>query len=172
MRLILMRHGIATKRSQARRGSDADRALTAQGVSRVRKAAQGLRALKVAPRVVLTSPYLRARQTAELVAEGLGLPARRIVTSEALLPDAEPDLLYRELRERDDPEALCTGHAPQLDQALALALGIGRNSATELKKAGAAAIELMQWVPPRGRLIWLLGPAALRRLGRAGAPDT
>ena len=169
MRLILMRHGIATERSQARRGADADRPLTEQGVSRVRKAAQGLRALKVAPRVVLTSPYLRARQTAELVAEGLGLPARRIVTSEALLPAAEPGLLYRELRKRDDAEVLCTGHAPQLDRALALALGAGRNAPTELGKAGAAAIELMQWVPPRGRLLWLLEPAALRRLGRAAS---
>ncbi len=164
MRLILMRHGIAVERSEER--SDSDRPLTKQGAARVRKAVEGLRELKVKPQVVLTSPYVRARQTAELVAQGLGLPPKRIETSDALLPEAEPSLLYHELRERDETEVLCTGHAPQLDRALALALGTPRSTAPQLKKAGAASIELLRSVPLRGRLIWLLEPSALRRLGR------
>src|SRR5690606_30458577 len=70
MLLVLLRHGIAQDRVEG--GVDADRRLTPRGLRRTREAVQGLRALGVAPRVVLSSPYRRARETAELAIEALG----------------------------------------------------------------------------------------------------
>ena len=162
-----MRHGIATERSENAPDADQARPLTRQGADRTRKAVLGLAVLKVAPQLIMTSPYARARQTAELVAEGLGVSRRRVAISEALLPDADPRLLFQALRELKEAQVLCTGHAPHLDRALGLALGASRSFVAQLKKAGAASLELVRFVPPRGRLVWLLEPAALRRLGRS-----
>jgi phosphohistidine phosphatase len=166
MRLILMRHGIAVERADGQGTADARRPLTKQGAARTRKVAAGLKTLGVKPQVLLSSPYLRALQTAQIVAEVLGLPVKAIVTSEALLPEAEPRRLFAELRRRKETELLCAGHAPHLDRALALALGAASTSVTQLKKAGAASLELTRYHPPRGRLVWLLEPAALRKLAR------
>jgi phosphohistidine phosphatase len=166
MRLILLRHGIAVQQGAGRATTDARRPLTAQGRARTQRAALGLRALGVSPQVLLSSPHLRALQTARIVADVLGLPRKAIVLSEALLPDAPPQRLFAELRARKESELLCTGHAPHLDRALALALGVRGAPPTRLKKAGAAAVELERRQPLRGRLLWLLEPAALRRLAR------
>lgn len=168
MRLILLRHGIAAERTKARTTAavDARRPLTKQGAARTRKAASGLRTLGVKPQVVLTSPYLRAQQTAQVVAEVLGLTAKAILTSETLLPGADPRRLFAELRRREETEILCAGHSPHLDRALALALGASGATVTQLKKAGAASLELRRYQPPRGRLLWLLEPSTLRRLAR------
>jgi phosphohistidine phosphatase len=166
MLLILMRHGIAEPREAAAPGADAERALTERGADRVRQAAAGLRALEVRPERIVSSPLLRALQTARIVAEVLGLPAEGIERSEALQPGAEPRRLFRELDGRAEAQLLCVGHAPHLDRALAVILGHPGGSATRLKKAGAACLELEACDPPRGMLRWLLEPAALRRLGR------
>lgn len=163
-----MRHGIAAERSQDDPDADDKRPLTHQGMDRTRKAVQGLAALKVAPQMVLTSPLLRAQQTAALAAEELGVSPKHVVVSEALLPDADPHLLFEALRDYKETEVLCAGHAPHLDRVLGLALGASRQSVTLLKKAGAASLELVRYDPPRGRLVWLLEPGTLRRLGRAG----
>lgn len=163
-----MRHGIATERSDDAPETDEERPLTTQGTDRTRKAVQGLAVLKVAPQLILTSPHLRARQTAELVAEGLGIAHKRVVPSDALLPGSDPHALFEALQECKETEILCTGHAPHLDRALALALGASRQAVSQLKKAGTASLELVRYLPPRGHLLWLLEPGALRRLGRSG----
>lgn len=161
-----MRHGIATERSAEAGEADEKRPLTRQGADRTEKAVRGLATLKVAPQLILTSPYPRARQTAELVAEGLGIARKHVLDSDALLPDADPHLLFEALQERKETEVLCTGHAPQLDRALALALGASRQTVSQLKKAGAVSLELVRYMPPRGYVVWLLEAGALRRLGR------
>src|SRR4029434_10395463 len=76
MNLYLMRHGIAVAADQPGIESDSGRPLTAKGTKRMRQAARGLRRLGVSFDTVLTSPFLRARQTAEIVAESLGLEDR------------------------------------------------------------------------------------------------
>jgi phosphohistidine phosphatase len=165
-RLILLRHGIAEPRSAENAADDALRALTPRGAARVRKAARGLAALEVRPAVVLSSPCLRALETARIAAEVLGLPAKAVVSTDALLPEADPPRLLALLRRRKEAELLCCGHAPQLDRVLAQALGVPETALAPLKKAGAAALELTRSRPPRARLLWLLEPAVLRRLGR------
>ena len=74
--LYLVRHGLAEERGE-KWPDDTKRPLTEEGIVRMRKAARGLARLGVAVDVVLTSPLVRARQTADIVAAGIDQPARR-----------------------------------------------------------------------------------------------
>ncbi|HWH77607.1 MAG TPA: phosphohistidine phosphatase SixA, partial [Candidatus Binatus sp.] len=75
MNLYLMRHGIAVAANDPAVGHDSERPLTNKGVKRMRRAARGLRRLKIPFDAILTSPVLRARQTAEIVAAALCMEA-------------------------------------------------------------------------------------------------
>src|SRR5581483_8354066 len=83
MRLYLMRHGIAIDREDPDCPPDPERFLTPKGIQRTRAAARGLRALRVKPAALLTSPYVRAVQTGEIVCEVLGLDAKQLRTTDA-----------------------------------------------------------------------------------------
>ncbi len=178
MRLLLVRHGIAAERPE-HDGPDATRPLTAAGRKKTREAAAGLAALGLAPRVVLSSPLVRARETAALVAAALDVSDVR--ETEALEPGADPFLLLAELARlpgadpgggRDDEEdadlVAAVGHLPHLDALIAHALAPGLPPVTSLKKAGAALLELPAVRPAGGgaRLCWLLEPRQLRSLAR------
>ena len=73
MNIYLLRHGIAIDRDDPSSPTDADRPLTAKGLKRMRKAARGLRRLNIPFDAIVTSPFTRARQTADIVAAALGL---------------------------------------------------------------------------------------------------
>jgi len=160
--LYLMRHGIAIDREDPDCPPDPERYLTAKGIEKTRAAARGLRELGVAPDAVLTSPYLRAVQTAEIACEALGLRGSKLRRTEALLPEADPTELFRELHRLRAHEVICFGHAPNMDLLIAHALGTPR-VVTSLKKAGVACLELSSFSAGRGSLVWLLTGKALRR---------
>lgn len=164
MRLVFFRHGIAHDRAAADCPPDPERALTPKGIERTTLSARGLSALGVEPALVLTSPYTRALQTARIAAHELGVRLDHLHESDALLPEAEPKALFTLLAREKAGEILCVGHAPNLDRVLAYAIGAGDARLTEIKKAGAARVEL--FVPGRagGTLVWLLTPKALRAL--------
>jgi len=69
MNVYLMRHGIAQPKDDPKIGSDDERELTKKGAKKARKAAKGLRALKIPFDRIITSPLSRARETAEIVAK-------------------------------------------------------------------------------------------------------
>ncbi|MCC7109926.1 MAG: phosphohistidine phosphatase SixA [Deltaproteobacteria bacterium] len=167
MQVILLRHGIAHDRADPACPPDPERALTAEGEKRTRKVARGLQSMGCAPTRILTSPYRRARETAELVADAYGLDRARITLTEALLPDAPPHALFQQLYafHSSDEEILCTGHAPNLDRVIALALTGERAPVTALKKAGAALLGIDDLPRTRGALFWLMPPKALAALG-------
>ena len=169
MRVVFLRHGIATDRDDpAGPPEDADRPLTPRGVKRTRSAAEGLRALDVAPDKILTSPFLRARQTAELAAAALGVAQSKVQIVQILNPDAEPAPLFEVLARQAAAETvLVVGHAPHIDRAIRYAVDRGDAPLWSLKKAGAACVELDRAGKPGGRLLWLLEPAALRALAHA-----
>ena len=75
MILYLVRHGIAVDRTDPKSPPEPERPLTARGVQKTRSAALGLRALGAKPDVLITSPYVRAAQTAEIFARGAGIPS-------------------------------------------------------------------------------------------------
>jgi phosphohistidine phosphatase len=161
IRLYLMRHGIAIDREDPDCPPEAERYLTPKGVAKTRAAAQGLRALGVKPDTVITSPYLRAVQTAEIACEALRFRPAKLRRSDALLPEADPAQILRELARIRPREVLCVGHAPNLDLVIAHALGSER-TVTTLKKAGVACLDLTS--THRGTLLWIYPPRALRTL--------
>lgn len=163
MRLYLMRHGIAIDREDPDCPPDPERFLTPKGIQRTRSAARGLRALRVKPTALLTSPYVRAVQTGETICEVLGLDCKLLKTTDALKPEAKPGKLVEELT-RLSGEVICFGHAPQMDEFIAHALK-ATAPFTSLKKSGAACLDIDSLSPLRATLFWLLTSRVLRRLG-------
>jgi len=164
MLIYLMRHGIAIDRDDPTCPPEADRYLTPKGIERVRAAAEGLLNLEIAPQVFLTSPLLRAAQAAETTCQVLGVSPKKLRKTDALLPAAAASLIYTELAKLKTSAVICFGHAPQMDEAIARAVG-APIAFTSLKKAGVACLELEALDPPHGLLKWLMGPGALRRIG-------
>jgi phosphohistidine phosphatase len=165
MRLYLVRHGIAVDREDSNCPSDTERPLTPKGMKRSHAAALGLHALKVQPDAVLTSPWLRAVQTAEIFSEVMGFSSRKIVRVDALKATSTPAELFRELAKLRAMEVLCFGHEPHLHLVIGQVLHTGVKI-TELKKAGVACLELEHISPPQGQLVALYPPGTLRLLGK------
>ena len=165
MHLYIVRHGIAVDREDPHCPPDPERYLTEEGVDKTKAVAKGLAALGVSPDLFLTSPYVRAVQTAEIFADALGYLRQKIRRSDVLLPGTEPSLLFRELaKDKQASSVLLFGHAPHLDDVIAAALG-AKKPITALKKAGVALLELKRISPPIGLLVWLAIPKLLRRAG-------
>lgn len=166
MQLYIVRHGIAIDREDPKCPAEAERYLTEEGVEKTKQVAKGVAALGVTGDLLITSPYVRAVQTAEIFADALDYARQKIRRNEMLLPGSEPTLLFRELaREKQTSTIFLFGHAPHLDGLIATALG-SKKHLTSLKKAGVALIELRRISPPIGVLAWLATPKMLRRAGK------
>jgi phosphohistidine phosphatase len=163
MIVYLVRHGIAVDREDPDCPPDAERPLTKKGAEKVRQVLSGLQELGAKPGVILSSPLLRAWQTGEIAATVFHFPKDKIRRTDALLPEADPAALLKELSRVSAEEILCAGHAPHLDEFLALATG-HRGSFTAIKKAGVASLEFEAVAAGRGLLAALYPPRALRQL--------
>lgn len=164
MRLYLMRHGNAMRRDNPACPPDPERPLTKKGIYRTRSAAGGLRSLGIFPKVIVSSPYLRAMQTAEIVARVFDLDPNNIVKSDALKPKSEPKSLILELALIQGSAILCTGHATNLDLVIAEILGHSGAPCTKLKKSGVACLEHRRLNATRGHILWLSDAKMLRRM--------
>jgi len=166
MQLYIVRHGIAVDREDPKCPPDPDRYLTEEGVEKTKQVAAGVAAMGVTADLIFTSPYVRAAQTAEIFAAALEYAKPKIRRTDLLLPGAEPSLLFRDLaKERQASSVFLFGHAPQLDEIIATALGSKRHL-TALKKAGVALVELKRVSPPMAALVWLATPKLLRKAGK------
>jgi phosphohistidine phosphatase len=164
MVVLIFRHGIAIPRDEVEGIPDAERPLTERGVKRTRAAARGLVALDHDPDALYTSPYVRARQTAELAVLALGRSAPLLTITDSLLPGSDPALLLEELRGAGVERPLCVGHAPHLDLLVAHLLDVS-TPITRLGKAGLAVVEVADHGPVGGNLVGLYRPGDLRSLG-------
>lgn len=164
LELILFRHGIAIDREDPKCPEEPDRFLTEEGIRKTTKAALGLKALGIKPGLILSSPWLRAVQTAEIAAEALGYPKKKIEFFKELLPYSDPRELFQFLDKRAVHQVLVTGHAPHLDNALSHALGVNRHL-TQIKKAGAACVVFEPRPIIQANLLFLLSNKALRKMG-------
>lgn len=166
MELYIVRHGIAIDRSDPKCPPEPKRYLTDEGVEKTKQIAKGVVESGATVDVMFSSPYLRAMQTAEIFAHAFDYPKEKIRQTEALLSGAEPGIFFRELaKEKQSLNAFCFGHAPHLDELIAVGLGL-KHAITSLKKAGVALLELKHISPPRGELIWMGTPRMLKRLGK------
>jgi len=168
MNLYFMRHGVAVPADDITVTVDNERPLTNKGVKRMRRAARGLRRLDIPFDGILTSPVLRARQTAEIVAAALGMEARLEEVS-VLAPDSTVEhLLFGLTRYQDREHILLVGHEPLLSQTMSSLLCGGRGQEIEMKvrKGSLCWIEIDALPPPGpGTLHWFLAPKQLRLMG-------
>lgn len=165
MQLYIVRHGIAIDREDPKCPADPERYLTVEGMEKTKQAAKGVAEIAAVPDLILSSPYVRAVQTAELFAAVFDYSKEKIRKIDLLLPGAEPLQFFRSLvRDKDHSAVFVFGHAPHLDDLIATAVG-SKHHITSLKKAGAALVELRRLSPPSGELIWLATPKLLRKAG-------
>ncbi len=166
MQLYIVRHGIAIDREDPKCPPDPERFLTDEGIEKSRQVAKGVAEVASVPDLMISSPYVRAVQTAEVFAEVLEYSKNKIRKSDLLLPGGEPLQLFRDLaKDKDSSAVFVFGHAPHLDDLLAMAIGT-KHHITSLKKAGVAFVELKRIVPPSGELVWLATPKLLRKAGK------
>ncbi|MGH8291531.1 MAG: phosphohistidine phosphatase SixA [Steroidobacteraceae bacterium] len=166
MELLILRHAMAFPRDAKRWPDDAQRPLTAEGVKKARRAAAGLKRLTGRPTLVLTSPLVRARDTATIFAQAARWP--KAVECAALSPGASPEEVLEALR-RQGGKLACVavvGHQPHLGRLLALCVrGGARAGGFELKKSAVACVKF-EGSPCAGQgvLTALLAPRTLRKI--------
>jgi phosphohistidine phosphatase len=166
MQIYIVRHGIAIDREDPKSPPDPDRYLTDDGVDKTKQVAKGVVSVGATADLLISSPYVRAMQTAEIFASALDYPKQKIRRTDLLLPGSEPTLFYRELaKDKHSATVFCFGHAPQLDDLIATAVG-SKHHITALRKAGVALLELKRLSPPSGQLLWLATPKMLRKIGK------
>lgn len=163
LELYLIRHGEAAERGKEY-PDDSKRPLTPQGIARLKKEAHALNELGVSFDMVISSPLVRTRQTADTIAEGLkGKPA--VTTSDALAPAGTSASVIQELgKHMRKGRIALVGHEPNIGE-LAARL-IGARSPFEFKKGAICRIDF-EIFPPKGvgELKWFLTPKMLRKMG-------
>ena len=155
MRLYFLRHGIADwpDWDPAR---DHERPLTKDGVKKMKEQARALADLDLKIDAVLSSPYTRAYQTADIVAGKLGLEVK---TEPRLAPGFNRDKLAEIVTSFGEDQALLlVGHEPALSMIIAELIGGGR---VQMKKGALARVDVSREL--QGELVWLLQPKILAR---------
>jgi len=161
MRLLIVRHAIALPRGTPD-VPDAERPLTPQGKRRFESAAQGLARALPRPDAVLTSPWTRARQTAEILAAAFG---RLEPKDTPALAGGSFDALARVLAAYPaDATVALVGHEPWLSALLARLIGSSEEERLEFKKGGVALVDFEGQLEEGGKLVAYLPPKLMRRL--------
>ena len=164
MDLLIVRHAIAYDRDPHRWREDADRPLSPAGIRRARKAAAGLKQLTPRPDRLLTSPLVRAKQTAQILVDIAGWPAPEEI---AELSPGEPALAVLTLLAKQRTKLTAVvGHQPGLGQLLGTCLlGGGGSLPIEMKKNAVACVSFEgKPRPGHAALKWLATPRMLRAL--------
>lgn len=151
MEIYLLRHGIAEDGSP-----DSARALTGEGKEKVRRV---LKQSGAKPSLIVSSPYRRAIETAEIAADVLGYTGE-IERAQALTPDGSAEGVWDEIRLRQDENAiLLASHEPLMSATAAFLLG-APGVVVDMKKAALVRIDVDRFGPrPAGVLKWMLTPA-------------
>lgn len=163
LELYLIRHGIAADRGEEY-PDDSKRPLTSEGIASLRKEVRALDALDIAFDHVITSPLVRAKQTAEVFVQHLKSKPS-VSTSDALTPAGSPPSVVQDIvKHARKGRIALVGHEPNMGE-LAARL-IGSRTPIEFKKGAICRIDF-ETLPPKGagHLRWFLTPKMLRRLG-------
>ena len=167
MDIYVLRHGLAGARDRQEYPDDDERPLTPKGVRRMTRQVRGLNSIGLSLDVIVTSPLVRAVQTAEIVHQRLDNPGK-LVKSPALAPAGNPMELVDELS-REFPSAdnvMLVGHEPYLSALISLFVTGAPEPAVRLKKG--ALCKLRVAAPSYGRsgwIEWLLTPRQMVKLG-------
>ena len=163
MNLYLIRHAIAEEESPS--GEDSQRELTDKGATKMRIIAKGLRTLGVEFDLILSSPYIRAVQTAEILSEVF--KKKKFVLSDHLMPAGDMDLLIAEINEKYTVDSLAiVGHEPYLSTLVSLLTAGGAPVEMTFKKGGVCYLSTDDLHHThKATLEWLLTPGVLVEIG-------
>lgn len=157
LRLYFLRHGKAWSRADWHKDDDL-RPLTDAGEAVVRAEGRAMKAMGLAPDVIVTSPLARARRTAEIVAEELGM-SDRLVEERRLAHGFDAGRLAEIVEGQAEAASLMlVGHEPDLSATVAALIGGGR---VDFKKGGLARVDVKGPQLDGGILAWLLTPARI-----------
>ena len=162
MELYVLRHAIALTAAEAGVSNDSERPLSSEGRDKMKRIAAAMKSIGVEVDLVLSSPYLRARETALMAHEGLGLKDQLDFT-DALASGEDSKLILAELKTRLKTSAriMVVGHEPDLSLLISKVTSLGRLR-VEMKKAGLAKIEITETHPEiKGTLEFLVTPKVM-----------
>ena len=156
MELYLLRHGIAEEGSAGQ--SDADRALTPEGKRKLHSVMKTALKANVQPSLILTSPFKRAIQTAQIVADVLKYRGEMLRT-QTLAPSSQPSSVWDEVRvHRQETQLILTGHDPLFTDLAGYLLGFP-GLRIDFKKGALLRIDFDKFsAQPQGTLKWMLVP--------------
>jgi phosphohistidine phosphatase len=156
MDIYLLRHGIAEDGHAGQ--PDSERALTPEGKKKLRNVLRVAASADIRPSLILTSPYRRAVQTAQLAAEILEYKGD-LLRTKTLEPGSPPASVWEEIRvHKNEPSVLLAGHEPLFSSLTAYLLGCPELQ-IDFKKGGLACVEIAVFgAAPRGVLKWYLTP--------------
>ncbi|MEO7913667.1 MAG: phosphohistidine phosphatase SixA [Roseiflexaceae bacterium] len=156
MELYFLRHGIAADVGPAGQG-DAGRPLTKEGIAKMQAGARGMHRLGVRLDALLSSPLVRAHETAAIVARELGL---ELQLAEKLAPGCDLAQLFALLGEyRGAERVMMVGHEPDFSSLIGALTG---GSQVLMKKGSLARVDIERLEQSIGVLTWLLPPRILR----------
>ena len=162
MKCYFLRHGIAVE-PESWSGNDFERPLTRDGQTRMEREAKAIAELSLDLDAILTSPLLRAKQTAEIVAARLdmrGAPIEDPRLGGSLNLERLGSIL---VAHADARAVMLVGHEPSMSATIGHAIG---GASIELKKAGLAGVEFIDPASTSGTLFCLIPPKVLVALGK------
>ena len=166
MELYILRHAIASDRSPTATGGDSQRPLTVDGIEKMRRAARGMRAMELEFDLILSSPFVRAKQTAEIVANLFELSGK-LAYSPTLAADGNPKDLIEELKRKygKRKNILLVGHEPYLSRLISLLISGSTSLPITLRKGGLCQLSVEGLKYGRcAALEWLLTSRQMRRM--------
>ena len=164
MRLYLVRHAIAEDRSPDYE-DDSLRTLTEKGNEKMGRIANGLRKLGVAPELIVSSPYVRASQTASILAKVLKYK-EELIYSDSLVPMGEPDDMIGEINEKYSvDELMLVGHEPSMSMLASVLLAGDPAISINFKKGGVCCLSVDDLHYDRKAVLeWLITPKISTKL--------
>lgn len=161
MNLYIMHHAIAVEPDDAR--EDRERPLSERGRKRIEKISRNLLKLDLSFDLIMTSPFLHARQTADLVADTFAIKPKYVVESPNLCPFGSTNQLVEEINERGPFEfLLLVGHEPFLNHLIGTLLAGDASISIELRHAGLCKLSMERLTYGRcATLEWLMTPAQM-----------
>jgi phosphohistidine phosphatase len=166
MEFYLLRHGAAVEPGTKGYEVDANRPLVAKGRKQIRHVVGALKEMDVRFDAIFTSPLLRARETAELLAAGMK-SSRLIQIVDELIPGTPPEKLIRRIigMKKMPKRILCVGHEPDLGELASWLLTGAASGRFPLKKGGLVRLDISKLTPGQcAVLTWCLTPPQLKML--------
>ncbi len=160
MELYILRHGIAVERGTPGYKNDGDRPLTKEGIQKMEQIAQAMKAMGLKFDVIFSSPFIRAKHTADIAGHAL---RQDVTVTKHLLPDSDARKLIDEINDEKPHTVLLVGHEPDLSELIATLISGKGDALIELKKGGLCKLTTDRLTFSRCAILnWLLTPRLLR----------